>query len=252
MDQRGLAFVASRLLALYFLIESLASASSIIARAWPAQANAGTVLLRGFLSNPDPAVYLLSAALLWFGAARLSCVLAAERSSRRGRFGGATLSRVVMISAGVLVLASGTDDLASLVYLVWQRWTVGATDIGFMMFLQPVISVVLKSLLGWALLVGAGLQALLDAAEKEGVIAAPKRDLAEGSLREMVGELASVAGSLGARTVSDLAQRVVKTSLDSMISALEQRQPDLSGVTASDGQVTIMFSDMEGFTAMTE
>jgi class 3 adenylate cyclase len=37
-----------------------------------------------------------------------------------------------------------------------------------------------------------------------------------------------------------------------VIAAVEQRRPDFSAATAADGTVTIVFSDMEGFTAMTQ
>ncbi|MGH8541025.1 MAG: adenylate/guanylate cyclase domain-containing protein, partial [Stenotrophobium sp.] len=49
-----------------------------------------------------------------------------------------------------------------------------------------------------------------------------------------------------------IAKRVVRSSLDAVIAAVEQRKPDFSAATAVDGTVTIVFSDMEGFTAMTQ
>jgi class 3 adenylate cyclase len=41
-------------------------------------------------------------------------------------------------------------------------------------------------------------------------------------------------------------------SIQVVSSAVEERRPDLASHTAPDGTVTLMFSDMEGFTAMTE
>ncbi|MBI4518783.1 MAG: adenylate/guanylate cyclase domain-containing protein [Deltaproteobacteria bacterium] len=49
-----------------------------------------------------------------------------------------------------------------------------------------------------------------------------------------------------------IASNDVKTSIETVAAAVERQQPDLSGSVAPDGMVTLMFSDMEGFTAMTE
>ena len=43
-----------------------------------------------------------------------------------------------------------------------------------------------------------------------------------------------------------------QTSIDAVASAVRDEQPDLRSHAAPDGTVTLMFSDMEGFTAMTE
>ena len=42
------------------------------------------------------------------------------------------------------------------------------------------------------------------------------------------------------------------SSIDAITTSLEQRPPDLARQAAPDGTVTLMFSDMEGFSAMTE
>jgi class 3 adenylate cyclase/tetratricopeptide (TPR) repeat protein len=44
----------------------------------------------------------------------------------------------------------------------------------------------------------------------------------------------------------------VRTSIDVVASAVEDERPDLSGAAAPDGTVTILFSDIEGSTEMTE
>jgi class 3 adenylate cyclase/tetratricopeptide (TPR) repeat protein len=44
----------------------------------------------------------------------------------------------------------------------------------------------------------------------------------------------------------------VQTSIDAVASAVEDERPDLSGAAAPDGTVTILFSDIEGSTEMTE
>jgi class 3 adenylate cyclase len=44
----------------------------------------------------------------------------------------------------------------------------------------------------------------------------------------------------------------VATSIDAVAATVERRRPDLRGFAAADGRVTLMFSDVEGFTEMTE
>src|SRR4029077_15658304 len=44
----------------------------------------------------------------------------------------------------------------------------------------------------------------------------------------------------------------VTTSIDTVVLAVQRGKPDLRRHAAADGQVTIVFSDMEGFTEMTE
>ncbi len=43
-----------------------------------------------------------------------------------------------------------------------------------------------------------------------------------------------------------------RTSIDAVAASVERRRPDLRRFAAPDGRVTLMFSDMEGFTEMTE
>jgi len=44
----------------------------------------------------------------------------------------------------------------------------------------------------------------------------------------------------------------IRTSIDAVASAVQRQRPDLRRHVAADGTVTLMFSDMEGFTEMTE
>src|SRR5438552_1320569 len=44
----------------------------------------------------------------------------------------------------------------------------------------------------------------------------------------------------------------LRTSIDAVVSRVERAQPDLRGHAAPDGTVTILFTDIEGYTAMTE
>ncbi|MGH8519583.1 MAG: adenylate/guanylate cyclase domain-containing protein, partial [Panacagrimonas sp.] len=87
-------------------------------------------------------------------------------------------------------------------------------------------------------------------------------DAATGAAR-LLSELAGAAGALGARRLTELAisikteaegvaKRVMRSSIDAMIAAVEQRRHDFGAASSADGTVTIAFSDMEGFTAMTQ
>jgi predicted ATPase/class 3 adenylate cyclase len=88
----------------------------------------------------------------------------------------------------------------------------------------------------------------------------------EGDLthaNEMIGEALRVAGEIG---MSGLVERAfalrlrlqgidtadVRSSLDAVASEVEEERPDLSGHTAPDGTVTILFSDIEGSTEINE
>ena len=44
----------------------------------------------------------------------------------------------------------------------------------------------------------------------------------------------------------------LRTSIDAVVSRVEREKPDLRGHAAPDGTVTILFTDIEGYTAMTE
>ncbi len=80
---------------------------------------------------------------------------------------------------------------------------------------------------------------------------------------ELLGEGMEVAQELGMRAFVERAFAVrmrlqgidesdVRTSIDAVAEAVEDERPDLSGATARDGTVTILFSDIEGSTEMTE
>jgi class 3 adenylate cyclase len=80
---------------------------------------------------------------------------------------------------------------------------------------------------------------------------------------EFLGEALETCQELGLKGWLDLclelklrAQGVdsgsVETSIEAVAASLGSRRPDLAPHAAPDGTVTLMFSDMEGFTAMTE
>jgi class 3 adenylate cyclase len=80
---------------------------------------------------------------------------------------------------------------------------------------------------------------------------------------ELLGDVLGTAREMGARWIADqaLGDRLeaqgltgvdVTTSIDEMVSALEEEQPDMRAHMAPDGTVAILFSDIEDSTVLTE
>jgi class 3 adenylate cyclase len=80
---------------------------------------------------------------------------------------------------------------------------------------------------------------------------------------ELLGEALAASQELGLKAWLDLCLELklraqgadsggVTASIDLVASSVGEKRPDLAGHTAPDGTVTLMFSDMEGFTRMTE
>jgi class 3 adenylate cyclase len=85
----------------------------------------------------------------------------------------------------------------------------------------------------------------------------------EAKALELAGQALGTAQDIGLKAVLERAlalkleaqgvDRVdTTTSIHVLASAVQKRRPDLAPHAAPDGTVTVMFSDMEGFTAMTE
>jgi predicted ATPase/class 3 adenylate cyclase len=92
--------------------------------------------------------------------------------------------------------------------------------------------------------------------ERDGMAAAaPANELLDTALdtARAIGMAALVERGFALRLrLQGLDTADVTTSIDAVASAVEDERPDLSGAAAPDGTVTIMFSDIEGSTAMTE
>jgi class 3 adenylate cyclase/tetratricopeptide (TPR) repeat protein len=84
-----------------------------------------------------------------------------------------------------------------------------------------------------------------------------------GRANELIGEALRVGGEIGMRGLVERAFSLrlqlqgidsadVGTSLDAVASEVEEERPDLTGHTAPDGTVTILFSDIEGSTEINE
>jgi class 3 adenylate cyclase len=80
---------------------------------------------------------------------------------------------------------------------------------------------------------------------------------------ELLAEVLGAAREMGARWLADRALRArleaqgltgvdVTTSIDEMVSALEEERPDMRAHAAPDGTVAILFSDIEDSTVLTE
>lgn len=209
-------------------------------------------------ARADAVVLVLLALVLWFGASPI-----ARRFARYAPLPGA---RVIDIAPHLVRFAGGFLVVSAVAQLAPPLWTlVAATSPLAVSVFENVgllLGLLIELVAGGGLVMGAGSVARWLATDGPVMEPAPvARD--DASLGELLGDLVGAAGMLGVRSVSelalavkaeaeDVARRVVKSSLDRVISAVELRRPDFSAATAADGQVTIVFSDMEGFSAMTE
>ncbi|TXH05814.1 MAG: adenylate/guanylate cyclase domain-containing protein [Nevskiaceae bacterium] len=248
MDLRGLALIGCRLLALYFAIEALLDLPLALATL-PAQFQSFS--LATALSAQIPALlHLLAAVGLWIAAPPLAVqFVASVPSSWSGRRRGSEeLQRALFAVAGLLFLATLVDDL-------WQGY----------LSLQARREAPVAVLAALAVIAAAkiGVAAWLFRGAPRFPLAPPPAPAPSPGMAQLIGDLVASTGSLGARKAVELAttlrkeaetaaRHVVRTSLDRVIAAVELRRPDLSSTTAADGTVTIVFSDMEGFTAMTQ
>lgn len=237
MERQALARLACRMLAWVLFIQWLADALAALPRILRLVND--TRLLRDDVGLVVTlALPLLAALLLAIAPVLLDRLLVGSDGARRVRAADAQrLIHVLALAAGALILLGGLDHVLG----VLVPWAFDAF-------------VVLAG--GFAPIFGAGVLARR--------LTSPERELepAPGAAR-LLGELAGAAGALGARRLTELAitikteaegvaKRVMRSSIDAMIAAVEQRKPDFGAATSADGTVTIAFSDMEGFTAMTQ
>ncbi len=255
MDLRHLSHLGCRLLALFFGVQALAGLLPLSVDAWQVYVAPDSRPLLTLSVHAGVVIKLLSAVLLWFSAARMADVLAGRTAPGRGLAQDAAAA-VVRLGAAMLLLVTLADAVALA--------ALAATDRGWMLVPQAIGLLIELSGGGLLLLFAPEIAGWLGFARVE-TRATEARPLAaeQASLGELIGDLVGAAGTLGVRRVTELAQtvraeaegvarRMVRSSLDSIIAAVELRNPDFSASTAADGTVTIMFSDMEGFTAMTQ
>ncbi len=252
------AALGSRLLAMALAVSALSKALALCAGAL-VSAQAGIAWAHQQL----PAIaalgaYVVAATLLWTCAEGIGAWLARRSAHDTRKLLPGNFARWLLVMTGLLIAAAAVEPLAQLVSSVLTS----TASLAQWIFVGIVASVRLA--LGLVLVLAAGLivQWLLpenDAAAGE----AEPIPVEEQSVTELIGGLVNAAGVLGIRRATDLAmtlkteaegvaKRVVRSSLDAVIAAVELRRPDFSASTAADGTVTIVFSDMEGFTAMTQ
>jgi class 3 adenylate cyclase len=171
------------------------------------------------------------------------------------RAAGADVVRAIVLATGLLILAGGIDASVGIATVVW-RWIHGAP-------VRPDLPIVIPLGVALGLRLAAGIVLMmLSRSIATRLRYAPAR-AEDATMGELVRELVNAGGALGVRRVTDLAlalkseaegvaKRVVRSSIDAVISAVEKSRPDFSGATAADGTVTIVFSDMEGFSSMTQ
>jgi class 3 adenylate cyclase len=237
MERQALARLACRLLALVLGVQVVADALSV-----PSLIE---VIRESFRHPRDAAGFvlvfvlpLLAALMLAIVPRLLDRVLVESDGARRVKpVDVRRLIRAMAFAAGALILLGGVDHLSGVI--APRAFDAYAVLVG-----------------GLAPIVGARALACRLASPE------PEPDPSTGAAR-LLGELAGAAGALGARRLTELAislkaeaegvaKRVMRSSIDAMIAAVEQRKPDFGAASSADGTVTIAFSDMEGFTVMTQ
>lgn len=256
MDLRGLAQLGCRLLAAYCGVEALASLPLVVAPLLAGDETLATLLRTGAL----PRIALLAAAtlVLLFAARpiadRLCAGLPATPAGALRRPIGGDVIRALVIATGILVLAGAIESIAALAVSIHaagfaQAWRVPAVIAGG-------VTVVLR--------VGAGVVLVALAKPVTDLLRDVSRPAVaeDASMGELIRDLVSAGGTLGVRRLADLAtvlrveaegvaKRVMRSSIDAVMSAVENSRPDF-GAMSEDGTVTIVFSDMEGFSSMTQ
>ena len=251
MDLRELAFLASRLTAVYGGTRALSQVPPI-GRAWGLPHSLALVA--------GAAVLLLWIALslgLWLGAGRIAAFVGGWRSPRPfAKSGRDDIQSLAFTTLGLVVTV---DGLAGLIEAlpgwrmgVWTWVAVAVASATVLLGLWPALGAFeVVPGLGW-------LKGLVTSISK-----APVRPGEEANTTALLRELIASGRAAGLNRLGELAQslraeaegvalRVVKSSIDAVIASVERRRPDFGGAMAADGAVTIAFSDMEGFSAMTE
>jgi len=257
VDLRELAFLASRLTALFWGLRALQLApvlTRLIGQARPAVSSL-------WLELTGPALWAVLAASLWIFAGGLAQVVGRHRRARR--FAKATredIQYLAFLTVGLVIFADGLIALAQALFC--GQIPLHPARIGGEALATLAVEL-FRLLIGlWLILGASGLLAglgwlrgktdsLKPGAGDDSSTTALLRELIAGSGSAGLNRLTELALSLKAEA-EGVALRVVKSSIEAVIASVERRRPDFGAAAAPDGAVTIAFSDMEGFSAMTE
>jgi class 3 adenylate cyclase len=207
------------------------------------------------LAFADAALHVVASGVLWLRAEPVGGWLARQSGHEPHKLLPATFARWLLVGTGLLIAAGAIEPLVQIFSALLQG------QASAVQWISAGVIVAVRLALGLSLVLAADLlvQWLMPVPPEAPELPA----LEEQSVTELIGGLVNAAGALGIRRATDLAmtlrteaegvaKRVVRGSLDAVIAAVELRRPDFSASTAADGTVTIVFSDMEGFTAMTQ
>ncbi|PPE74162.1 hypothetical protein C3942_08995 [Solimonas fluminis] len=197
---------------------------------------------------PGTGLWLLAAVALWSLAPRLLPPAGVKRNAGMERRQG----QLLFLAASLLLLADALAVAGGLLLRAWlgpppqlEEWA------------PLALACLLQAVAGVALLLLA--RPLLDRVAPE----APPGAVLDTRLPRALGELIGSVGVAGLNKLTELALtlkdeaeghaiRAVKSSMDAVIAAVQGKRPDFADAISADGTVTIAFSDMEGFSAMTE
>ncbi len=168
MNKEDFAYIGCRLLSLYWAMQALNSISSLVT-AWAAwQANSYDVLseVAGFIyfGLVPPVLYLLVAAVLWFGTARIVQLLI-PTASVENEGGTITLFQaqsVAFAAVGLLILLTSVPEMGEVLFKIYQLKALDSHNQASLGVQAQVFEISIQLLLGVLLLFGSkGLSGLL-------------------------------------------------------------------------------------------
>ena len=259
MDLRDLAFLASRLTALFWAMRALQLAPALT-RLPGHPPLAMPALLAGLAV---PALWVVLAAALWIFAGAAADQIGRQRPARRSaKASREDIQYLAFLTAGLVIAVDGLAALAQA--LLDGQIPLHPAQIGGEA-IAALAAALTRFLIGlWLILGASGLVAGLDWLRGGHADLKPlARNGDEQNTASLLRELLASSGSAGLSRLNELALslraeaegvalRVVKSSIEAVIASVERRRPDFGAAASPDGAVTIAFSDMEGFSAMTE
>lgn len=259
MELRELAFLCSRMVALYWGMRAL-QATPLLARLLAPGHGAD---INPWSELAVPALWAVLSAGFWFFSDQVATLVARQHPSRRyAKASREELRYLGFLTLGLMIAA---DGLAALVQGLLDGpipLQLGPSGIEAILMLTVDL---LRLLIGlWLILGAAGLVSGPSwLSGGNGTLLAGTRGGDDGNTAALLRELLARGGSAGLDRLGDLALalkseaegvalRVVRSSIEVLIASVERRRPDFGAAAAPDGAVTLAFSDMEGFSAMTE